>query len=400
MPLNDRQLRALSARERPYKLADGGGLLIRVTPNGSKLWRLAYRFAGKQKELALGAYPAVGLADAREKRREAKESLARGLDPAEVARGCGGPTEAEPAATFAKIAEELIAKQERERKATATLGKKRWFLSLLDASFKDRPINEITASDVLAPLRRIEAKGNFETAKRLRAFTGQVFRYAIATARADNDPTYGLRGALIAPQVDHRAAITDEPGFAKLIAAIWNGPGANPATRTALKLMAMLYSRPGELRLARWSEFDLERAVWTIPASRAKMRREHRKPLPGPALSILNEIRAGRGNDDLVIESDLAPGRPISENTMNAALRRMGFDKETMSAHGFRASASSLLNECGRWNPDAIEAELAHVGSDQVRRAYHRAAYWQERVQIAEWWASGIMAKAARNGEV
>ncbi len=218
-----------------------------------------------------------------------------------------------------------------------------------------------------------------------------MFRYAIATARAETDPTLSLRGALITPKVTHRAAIVDREGFAGLVRAVWDYDGS-PETCAALKLMVLLYPRPGELRLAAWPEFDLRAATWTIPAERTKMRREHAKPVPALAVEILADLKAHTGNYEFAFPSALSPGKPISENTLNGALRRLGFKKDEATSHGFRASASSLLNECGKWSSDAIEAELAHKGADQVRKAYHRARYWDERVRMAEWWATEIAA--------
>ena len=376
MPLTDTQLRQLKPREKPYKVADGGGLLIHVTPNGSKLWRLRYRFDGKEKLASFGPYPEVSLARAREKRLEAKTLLADGVDPMAKAK----EEKAEQAAlnehTFERIAAELVEKLRREGKAETTLSKKQWLLDMADAEFGRQPITAITPAIILKALRAVEAKGNYETAKRLRSTVGQVFRYAIASARAETDPTLALRGALIAPKVSHMAAATDWDQFGRIIRAVWAYDGGAPATRAALKLMALLYTRPGELRLALWEEFDLEKAIWTIPASRTKMRREHVKPLPALAVDILRQLQRETGSNYRVFPSAIARDKPISENTLNQALRRMGFEKDEHTSHGFRASASTLLNESGLWNEDAIEAELAHVGADQVRRAYHRARYW------------------------
>ena len=390
MPLNDRQIKSLTGREKPYKLADGGGLSVRVTPNGGKQWRLAYRFGGKQKEMPLGSFPATSLSEARILRTEKKGLLAKGIDPIEHEKETERQKKADAASTFRHVAEDLITKSVKEGLATATLTKKRWFLSLVAADLGHRPIKEIRAIDILIPLRRIEDQGNYETARRLRAFISQVFRYAIATSRAEIDPTYGLRGALIAPKVEHRAAIVDRDGFGALIRTIWEFDGSNPSTRAGLKLMALLYPRPGELRLAKWDEFDLVKGTWTIPAARTKMRRVHIKPLSRVAVEVLQQQRQYVGGDGYVFPSELSKGKPISENTLNGALRRMGFSKDEMTAHGFRASASSLLNESGQFNSDAIEAELAHVGADQVRKAYHRATYWDERVKMAEWWCAEV----------
>jgi integrase len=391
MPLNDRQIKSLTGRDKPYKLADGGGLSVRVPPTGAKQWRLAYRFDGKQKEIALGSYPAISLADARDLRTKAKAQLASGIDPIDHAKEITRQKKVSAASTFGHVAEEVIAKSIKEGLAYATLTKKRWFLSLIAKDLSHRPISDIRASDVLEPLRRVEAQGNYETARRLRAFVSQVFRYAIATSRAENDPTYGLRGALITPKVEHRAAIIDLEGYSALIRTIWAFEGSNPSTRAGLKLMALLYPRPGELRLAKWDEFDLIKGTWTIPASRTKMRRVHTKPLSKSALDVLQQQRQYVGGEGFVFPSELSRGKPISENTLNGALRRMGFAKEEMTAHGFRASASSILNESGQFNSDAIEAELAHAGADQVRKAYHRATYWDERVKMAEWWGHFVL---------
>jgi integrase len=390
MPLTDIQIRQLTPREKDYKKADGGGLYVQVQRTGSKLWRLRYRFDGKENVLSFGPYPAISLARARELRAETKTLLAEGIDPSAHAKEKKASQIALTEHTFAKIAAELVVKLRKEGKAEITLKKKQWLLNMASDDFGDRPITTISAADILGTLRKVESKGNYETAKRLRSTIGQVFRYAIATARAENDPTYGLRGALIAAKVSHMAAITDRKSYGELIRAIWSYEGGSPSTLAALKLMALLYTRPGELRLALWEEFDLERAIWTIPAERTKMRREHTKPLPRLAVETLRNLLADTGSNYRVFPSSIARDRPISENTLNQALRRMGFSKDEHTSHGFRASASSLLNESGRWDADAIEAELGHLGADEVRRAYHRARYWDERVQMADWWASDI----------
>ena len=226
-----------------------------------------------------------------------------------------------------------------------------------------------------------------------------MFRYAIASARAENDPTGGLKGALTAPTVTHRPALTDREKFGGLLRAIWGYDG-QPETKAALQLMALLYPRPGELRQAEWQEFDLDKAEWTIPAARTKMRREHRKPLPAQAVSILRGLRKLNGDGRMAFPSVKTRLRPISENTLNGALRRLGYATNEATAHGFRASASSLLNESGLWSPDAIEAELAHVGADEVRKAYHRATYWDVRVNMAAWWADQIDAMRASKMDV
>jgi len=390
MPLTDAHIRRLKPEDRPFRKSDGGGLFLEVRPNGSKLWRLAYRYDGKQKLLALGAYPVTSLASARAKRQEAKTLLSDGIDPLAHAKAEQEAQRALKEHTFDKIADELIAKDEKEGLAPRTIEKKRWVLGLAKLDLQNRPIAAIDAAEILEVLRKVEAKGNYETAKRMRSSIGQVFRFAIATSRATVDPTISLRGALITPKTVHMAALTDWESFSGLVRAIWGYNSGHPETRTALKLMALLYPRPGELRLAKWSEFDLAKATWSIPQERMKMRRPHVKPLPPQAVALLEELHQLSGAGDFVFPSPWAKGKAISENTMNTALRRMGFTREECTSHGFRASASSLLNESGKWSPDAIEAELAHVGADEIRRAYHRAAYWDERVKMANWWADRI----------
>ncbi len=397
MSLTDSAVRALKPQVKAYRRSDGGGLYVEVTSSGSKLWRMAYRFAGKQKTLSFGTYPAVSLADARRKRDDAKSLLADGRDPSVDVRVEKQNARIIAGNTFALIAKELVDKNEREGKAPVTLKKKVWLLGMAKRSFGPTPISEIKAADILVPLKNLENRGKYETAHRLRAVIGQVFRYAIATGRAEYDPTFGLRGALIAHKVQHQAAIIDDDGFGRLIGSIWTYTGS-PNSVAALKLMSLLYPRPGELRQAEWSEFDLEKAIWTIPADRTKMRREHTKPLSTVALQILKNHRAATTSNRLVFPAMTSVFRPMSENTMNQALRRMGYGKDEMTSHGFRASASSLLNESGLWQEDAIEAELAHVGNNQVRKAYHRAQYWEERVRMAEWWGEYLMGQMKNGG--
>jgi integrase len=384
MPLKDIAVRNAKPAAKPRKLSDGGGLHLLVQPTGSKLWRLAYRFAGKQKTLALGVYPAISLADARTQRDEAKKLLARGVDPSahrKTNKRIGKEN------TFRAVAEELTAKLEREGRAQVTLAKKRWLLDFAYPAFGDRPVAEIAAPDLLALLREIEKRGRYETAKRLRSTCGMVFRYAIATGRAERDPSADLRGALTTHQVVHRPAIVDPVGIGALLRAI-DGFDGQPTTQAALRLAAYVFVRPGELRQAEWKEFDLEDAVWIIPAEKMKMRRPHRVPLARQSLAILRDLHKITGNGRWLFPSVRTFMRPISENTLNAALRRLGYRSDEMCIHGFRSVASARLNEMGCWNPDAIERQLAHQEANAVRRAYtYGAEYWSERVPMMQAWA-------------
>jgi len=386
MSLTDIEIRKAKPAASLVKLSDGGGLQLWITPDGAKRWRLAYRFGGSQKALAIGVYPAVGLKEAREAREEAKRLLAEGRDPSLTKKLAKAVRVAESANTFDAIACELLDKKRREAKAERTLGKLEWLLGLARPALGARPIAEITAPEVLSVLRAVEARGRHETAKRLRATIGQVFRYAVATGRAEADPTGALKGALTSPKVQHRAAIIEPKAFGALLRAMLGYQGA-PETQAALQLIALTLVRPGELRAAEWVEFDLDASVWSIPGEKMKMRRPHRVPLAPRVVAILRDLRAITGQGKFLFPSVRSASRCMSENTINAALRRMGFAKDEMCGHGFRSSASSMLNECGLWNPDAIERQLAHVDNDSVRRAYARADYWDERVRMMAWWA-------------
>jgi integrase len=408
MPLSDMSVRTAKPTATPRKLSDGGGLflLIKPPPIGSKLWRLAYRFAGKQKTLALGIYPVVSLAQARRGRDEAKKLLASGIDPSIQRKADRQVAKATAGITFRAVAEEVVAKLEREGRAHVTIAKKRWLLDFAYPAFGERPVSEITAKDLLAVLREIEARGIYETAKRLRSTCGMVFRYAIATGRADRDPSADLRGALTTHQVTHRAAIVEPTDIGALLRAI-DGFDGQPTTSAALSLAPHVFVRPGELRQAEWSEFNIPAAIWTIPAQKTKMRRPHRVPLSLQSLDIVRDLREITGNGRFVFPSVRTVLRPISENTLNAALRRLGYSSEDMSTHGFRSMAATRLNEMGRWNPDAIERQLAHQEANAVRRAYTQGAeFWAERVHMMQAWsdyldelrAGGIVVRRGRGG--
>lgn len=385
MPLTDIAIRKAAPRERPYKLSDGSGLYLLIQPNGSKHWRLKYRFAGKEKLLALGSYPSRRLAEARTQREEAKKLLEDGTDPS--VRKKLDRLAAEKAAqnTFGAVVAEYLANMDQSGAAESTLNKNKWLLEDLAAPLSRRPIAEIVAAEILDILKRIEKSGRRETARRLRGVMGSVFRYAIVTLRAENDPTVALRGALLAPKVRHRPAMTDEQELGGLMGALDEYDGW-PTLRAALQLLALTMTRPGDVRGMRRSEINFEKAVWRIPPERMKMRRPHDVPLSRQALEILRDIWPLSDYGDLVLSSIRSNKKPLSENSLNSALRRMGYAGDEMTAHGFRATASTILNERG-FNADVIEAALAHQDENAIRRAYNRATYWPERVKLMQDWA-------------
>ncbi len=379
-------IKAAKGRDKPYKLTDSDGLHLLVLPSGGRYWRINYRYLGKQKTLALGVWPDVELADARAKRDTARRLLAKGFDPAEQVKLDKITAGVAAANTFKAVAEEWYAKAEKERLAPATLNKIRWLLTFAYASFGNRPIADISPYELLAVLRKFEVRGKHESAKRLRSTCGQVFRYAIATARANRDISADLRGALISVKVTHRAAVTTANEVGALLRVI-DGYEGHAVTLTALKLMPHVFVRPGELRHAEWGEFDFEKAIWTIPAHKTKMRRAHSVPLSRQVLAIIAGIETDARLSPLLFPSLRSATRPMSENTINAALRRLGYAQDEMTGHGFRAMASTLLNEMGKWNPDAIERQLAHAEGNAVRRAYTRGEYWNERVAMMQDWS-------------
>ena len=386
MPLTDTKVRSLKPREKAYKVSDFEGLFVLVKPNGSKLWQFKYRLFGKERLLSIGIYPDVSLAQARKVKEGARTMVATGNDPSEAKQVEQRARREETGQIFGKIGAAFLEKQRKEGKSKATLDKTEYHLRLANRDFGRRPIAEITAPMILKTLRKVEAKGNYETAHRLRARIGSVFRYAVASGIAETDPTFALRDALIRPIRVHRAAITDPNALGQLMREIDVFDG-QATTRIGLQLLAILAQRPGEIRNAKWEEFDFKEAVWSIPAAKMKMRRDHLVPLPGQALALLEDLRELTGEGAYLFPSLRSWHRPMSENTLNAALRRMGYSGEEMTAHGFRASFSTLANESGLWNPDAIERALAHLEKNEVRRAYARGEHWEERVRLADWWA-------------
>ncbi len=389
MHLTDLKIRTSTPRDSAYKVFDGGGLYLSITPNGSKLWRQKYRFGGKEKTLSFGPFPLISLKDARLKREGAKRLLAEGIDPSVVKRSHKFSQLTASENTFGKFAGEYLKKSKSDGLAEVTVEKKTWLLGLVSSDLNHRSIDEITSRDALAAIRKVEERGNHETARRLKSTIGGVFRYAIATGCADTDPTYALRDALIRPTVKSHAAITDKAKFGELLRAM-EGYEGHPQVRLGLKLQALLVPRPGELRHAQFSEFDLTDSVWRVPAERMKRRIEHRVPLPASAIAILEELGTYFGPKGFILPSVNSTRRPISENTFNATLRRLGFSKDEMTSHGFRSTFSTIANEASLWNPDAIERALAHVDANQVRRAYSRGQFWDERVRLASWWSDRL----------
>lgn len=394
MPISDAKIRSLKPKVKAYKVSDFEGLFVLVKPSGSKSWRFKYRVDGKEKLLVIGDYPAISLVQARQAKETAKALLADGVDPNEAKQEEKRARLAAKGETFEKLGAAFLAKQRKEGKSKATLDKTEYHLKLANSDFGRKPIAEITAPMILKTLRKVEAKGNYETAHRLRARIGSVFRYAVASGIADTDPTYALRDALVRPTRVHRAAITDPTKLGELLRAI-DGFDGQETTRIALKLLALLAQRPGELRHAKWEEFDFDARVWAIPAEKMKMRRDHSVPLPDQALDLLADLKRLTGEGDYLFPSLRSWHRPMSENTLNAALRRMGYSGDEITAHGFRATFTTLANESGLWHPDAIERALAHVETNQVRRAYDRGQHWEERVKLADWWSDFLIAAKA-----
>jgi integrase len=325
----------------------------------------------------------------RARRDEARELLAAGIDPSHQQKVEAARARVAEDDTFKLVALEWIAKNEREGMAEITLSKIRWLLDKAYPKIGNRPVAKVTAQEVLATLRSVEASGRYESARRMRSVLSRVFRYAIATTRAERDPAGDLRGALTVPKAKPLAAITTERGAGALMRAI-EGYSGHAITLIALRLSAHLFVRPGELRRAEWREFDFERAIWDIPAEKMKMRRAHRVPLSQQVSGMFEELWALTGTGRYCFPSFRSTARPMSENTINAALRALGFGQDEMSAHGFRAMAATLLNESGKFNPDAIERQLAHMENNGVRRAYTRGEYWDERVAMMQFWSDEL----------
>ncbi len=386
MPLTDTAVRkAKLDKARAQKLYDARGLFLLVTPSGAKCWRFKYRFAGKEKLLALGTYPDVSLADARERRDDARKLVARDLDPGDVKKAQKAAEKEAGRNTFEAVAREWYIKHS----PSWVEGHRTKIIARLERDvfpyIGRRAVSAVSAPEILALLRRIEARGALDTAHRAHQNVSAVLRYAVATGRAERDPAADLRGALPPAQEKHYPTISDPKGIGALMRAIVEYDGA-PTTQCALRLAPLVFVRPGELRQAEWAEFDIRSAIWRIPAGKMKSRIEHLVPLSRQALKVLQDLKPFTGDGRYLFPSIRTRNRPMSGNTINGSLRRLGYGKSEMTGHGFRSMASTVLNEEG-WNKDAIERQLAHAERDEVRGAYNKAEHLPERRKMMQSWA-------------
>ncbi len=383
MALTDIAIRKATVTGKVQRHADGGGLYLEVSPAGGKWWRFKYRYAGKEKRLSLGTYPDTGLADARRKHGEARKLLAAGIDPGERRKAEKLATQERNANTFGAIAAELLA-QRAKKLAPGSAERERRLLETDLAALGNVAIADVTAPALLRALRKVEQRGAVETAHRARMLASQIFRYAIATGRADRNPAVDLLGALQQPEKTHFASLTEPSDVAPLLRALWGYQGS-PVVNAALKLAPLLFVRPGELRRARWADIDLDAGEWRYTAS--KTGTPHIVPLASQAVDILRDLHPLTGRGEYVFPGVRGRDRSMSENTVNAAMRRMGFDGDTMTGHGFRAMARTILDEVLGFRPDFIEHQLAHAVRDPNGRAYNRTAHLPERRKMMQAWA-------------
>lgn len=382
MPLTEIAVRSAKAELKAQKLFDGGGLFLLVTPRGSKYWRLKYRFNGVENTYSIGVYPIVTLKKARERREELRRQIADGIDPAKKRK-------AEKRArvnTFEAVAREWFDQHSPNWTPGYAKLVRRRFERNVFPWLGSKPIHTLEAADFLDCLQRIQKRGALETAHRAKASCSEVMRFAVATRRAPRDPIVDLRGALPPARPTHFASVKDPQKVGQLMRAIEGYEAKVDAVSAALRLAPLVFVRPSELRCADWSEFDLDGAQWKIPFQRMKMRQPHIVPLSNQAVKILRDLYPITGPNGLVFPSVRSGARPISENTINAALRKLGYTRDEMTGHGFRSMASTLLNEQG-WNPDAIERQLAHVQQNGVRAAYNYAEYLPIRRKMMQAWA-------------
>jgi integrase len=387
MPLTDAAVRRAKPKNKPYKLFDSGGLYLVVTPNGGKWWRFKYLFLNKEKLLSLGTYPDISLKEARQRRDQERKRVTERIDPASYRKAVKAALTDSLANSF-----EVVAREWLEKQATvwspSNLAKVKGHLGLnIFPYIGDRPIADIQAPELLTHLRRIESRGAMETAHRILQTCGQIFRYAIITGRATRDPAADLRGALQrVPKTKHLAAVTDPKAVGGLLRALYAYQGSE-IVRCALRLAPLVFLRPGELRKAEWKEINFDQPEWNIPGERMKMREPHLVPLARQAVEILRELQTITGRSKYLFPSLRSFQRPMSDNAVLSALRRMGIPKEEMTGHGFRAMARTILDEVLHVRPDYIEHQLAHAVRDPNGRAYNRTAHLPERRKMMQDWA-------------
>ena len=386
IPLTALQISKAKSQTKQYKMHDGGGLFLIITPTGGKWWRFKYRYNGKEKTLSFGTHPEIKLSDARKLREEARTQVATGIDPAELRKAEKAAQAESCANSFEVIAREWISKQSNSWSPANTKIVTRLLVVNVFPWIGKRPIIELKAPELLALLRRMEERGILKSALRVRAICGQVFRYAIATGRADRDIAADLRGALATPKKKHLASITDPKEVAALLRAI-DGLTGTFIVKCAMRLAPLVFVRPGELRQAEWCEIDLDKAEWNIPAEKMKTKQPHLVPLSTQAISILKEIQPLTGSTRYVFHSTRTVKKPMSDMALSAALRRMGYAQGEMTPHGFRAMARTILDEVLQVRPDFIEHQLAHAVRDPNGRAYNRTKHLLERHKMMQLWA-------------
>ncbi|VVE00971.1 integrase [Pandoraea iniqua] len=393
MPLTDIAVRKANPTEKPYRLGDAAGMYLEVQPSGAKYWRLRYRFDGKQKTLALGVYPVVSLKDARDARDDARGLLGRGIDPGAARAATKATRGAAASNSFEAIAREWHRKFSADLSASHAARNLRRLESHVFPYFGEQTITAVDAPTILAALQKVEERGNLETAHRLRSIIGQVFRYAIATARATRDPSADLRGAIPPKPVKHYAAIIDPAELGKTLKVIHTYQGS-PVVEAALKLAPYLFQRPGEQRLAEWVEFDLDGSTWEIPPSRMKRTKEgkasgaaHIVPLARQVVDVLRDLHTLTGHGNHVFPSVRGDVRPISDGTLATALKLMGFDSQTITPHGWRATARTLAVEALGFPAEVVEMQLAHSVRDSLGRAYNRTQWLDKRRELMQAWA-------------
>ena len=386
-PLTDTQVKTAKSREKTYTLADGGGMYLEVSPAGSKIWRMAYRQAdGKSNRLTFGAYPEVSLSEARIKRAAARKHRAEGLDPAQVRRDEKLAKSATEIHTFEAVAREWLRKTSAERAESTQKKNISWLEKNIFPDIGNMPILAIKPTDVLNALHKIEARGAIESAHKIKQLCGQVFRFGVAAGLAERDVTADLRDALSAVPQSHYASITEPKDVAVLLRAIDTYSG-HPYCMAALSLAPMVFQRPGELRSMEWAEIDIDAAEWRIPGIKMKMRNDHIVPLAKQAVELLRQVRLISGHGRYVFPSIRTDERCMSENTINAALRSLGYTKEMMTGHGFRAMARTIMDEVLEERVDLIEHQLAHAVKDPNGRAYNRTAHLPARHKMMQRWA-------------